>query len=945
MLAFLWKKVWKNKWMMVSLLLGNILLMGIASGIPMYAQATLQRMLNLQFRQYQDDNGVYPGRINIQIPITNENGPTAAQQYETGRAAVLDQLPRSFGVPSLSSKSTISLASIGILPQTPMGDDSSPMIVRLSGMTDFAQHVTIAQGRMFDPTPRADGVIEVVVSQSTYDQLNLFLNTIYVYQSRKDGVPPLEFVITGVISNDVGDDIYWTPTRDSFGSTLANYTLFMDFGEAKSLFLDNFSANFPISAVYTVILDASKLSVRDTATYLDITAALHTIYDIGKYNPNVSESLTDILSTYQAQSRQLNLSLWVLQAPVFIMIIFFIFMVTKQILSLDRNDISVLKSRGASRSKIVLIYFLQGVMVCVVGYIAGLGLGWLICRIIGASDGFLNLVSRAGLPISLNPEAFLYMGAAVLVSMATMILPVLGYAKVGIVDLKRELNTRKKSIWQTLFLDVLALIASVYGLYTFNTRKDIVMLTGAALHSVDPLMFLTSSLFVIGLGLFCLRIFPRAVSLIFRLFRRFISTPMYASLLRVTRTIGEEQFIMIFLMFTLATGIFNAKIARTINQNTEDQINYTIGADVAFQQQWANNSAYNPFTGTNTPPTMYYEPDFDRFTRLPGVVSAAKVLVAQPTFTDSGGQKLSNVTLMGIKSDDFGRTVWFRDGLLPAHINNYLNVLALDPRGVLLSSNLKQSYKIGDHIQYSVNYAVGQKSASGVVDGFVDYWPGYSRFTPSANGGGDTENYLIVSNLSYLQSQWGVMPYQVWLKTDTASDNFVVDYANQNNILFTSYNDAKGQIVDSRNAPLLQGMNGALTVAFIISLIVCAVGFLIYWILSIRGRVLQFGVFRAMGLSMRAVIRILVNEQVLISGVAIVLGAGIGILASQLFVPIIQISYSASQQSLPLVIITEASDYIRLLVFVGVMIVICLGILTYIASKIKIAAALKLGED
>lgn len=36
--------------------------------------------------------------------------------------------------------------------------------------------------------------------------------------------------------------------------------------------------------------------------------------------------------------------------------------------------------------------------------------------------------------------------------------------------------------------------------------------------------------------------------------------------------------------------------------------------------------------------------------------------------------------------------------------------------------------------------------------------------------------------------------------------------------------------------PLLQGTNGVLTMSFIVMLVLCTAGYLIYWIMSIRAR-------------------------------------------------------------------------------------------------------------
>ena len=55
-------------------------------------------------------------------------------------------------------------------------------------------------------------------------------------------------------------------------------------------------------------------------------------------------------------------------------------------------------------------------------------------------------------------------------------------------------------------------------------------------------------------------------------------------------------------------------------------------------------------------------------------------------------------------------------------------------------------------------------------------------------------------------------------------------------------------------------------------LLLCITGFLIYWILSIQSRTLQFGIFRAMGMSMGEILTMLVNEQLFITGVSIAAG-------------------------------------------------------------------------
>jgi len=301
---------------------------------------------------------------------------------------------------------------------------------------------------------------------------------------------------------------------------------------------------------------------------------------------------------------------------------------------------------------------------------------------------------------------------------------------------------------------------------------------------------------------------------------------------------------------------------------------------------------------------------------------------------------------MAIETDSFGEAIWFRDDLLRTHINHFLNVLASRSDGVLLSDNFRTAngVEIGDVIHFSDWLG---NPTRGTVMGFVDHWPGFSPMQRQYVDGQVVEVFqpLIVANLGHLQTQWEVRPYEIWMRTNTETNTFFHDFVTENRVMIVEFTDAQADLIESRSDPILQGTNGVLTVGFIVTLTICFTGFLIYWILSIRSRVLQFGIFRAMGMSMRSLIGLLINEQFFITFTAIGLGALVGEISSRLFVPLIQMSYSAADQAIPLMIVTEAQDYRNLYVVVGTMIFICLIVLAAYISKIKIAQALKLGED
>ena len=153
------------------------------------------------------------------------------------------------------------------------------------------------------------------------------------------------------------------------------------------------------------------------------------------------------------------------------------------------------------------------------------------------------------------------------------------------------------------------------------------------------------------------------------------------------------------------------------------------------------------------------------------------------------------------------------------------------------------------------------------------------------------------------------------------------------------------EISEAKKDPMLHGMNGILTLDFLVTMIICGAGFIIFWFLSIRQRVLQFGIFRAMGLKKRELISIIMWEQILISAVAIIVGILIGGITSQLFVPLFQIVDTSAERVIPFVMAYNRQDYFRIYALVAGMLAIGIGALSRFTTSIKMDQAVKLGED
>ncbi len=941
MIHFIRQKLLHKKWMVISLLIGNILLIAIACSNPMYQGAALQKTLNSKLDKFIQENNENPGVVSFVANMKGQDGQE--KEYESMRKEANEAAERLNVEQNYLIQFNESAKTRGYY----MGErkqNSMSKTMKLVSMSELEKHTTILAGRMYGDSETADGTVEAVISQKSMSKLDLMTGDVLELRKFKDKKGnAVKVKIVGVYSNSKEEDTYWVQSPSDY---------YMELFISPKVFESNFvnlkKQNFVMTTTWHLVFDYRQLAAEQVGSLVSETEEIIE-ENSGKYNSRMDEPVyMDVLRDYQIAEKKVKTTLHILQIPVLALLLAFIFMISRQMLDLEQNEIAMLKSRGAGKKQLILIYLLQSVILSGISAIAGLPLGYFLCKVLGSTNGFLEFIRRKALHITLGPSVFMYMLAGVAVSVAFMVLPVFKEANVTIVNVKQNRNKKKKTIFRKVYMDVILLGVSLYGLYNFTQQEDALMAQMLEGESLDPFLFICSSLFIISASLVALRIQPFLIKVVFLIGRKRWKPSFFASFLQIIRTRGKQSFMMVFLMLTVALGIFNATVARTILSNSESNIRYANGATLVLEEQWANNAVF-----ASKDPDIelaYTEPDFSVYENMKGVRHATKVY-KEDKITTSLGKKMSenevNVSLMAIDTKNFGMTVSdFDTSLLPTHLNNYLNAMAGNPEAVLLSSNFqkKMGVKLGDKITYT---NTDETDMTGVVYGFFDYFPGYVEQTHELNAQETlvtTDNYLVVANLAPVQQTVGVKPYQVWIQTE-GSSQFIYDYAKKNGIEYTVFDDVAAKLVEVKNDALFQGTNGILTMSFIIILILCCTGFLIYWILSIKQRELLFGVFRAMGMTKKEIIQMLINEQIFSSGLSILIGAGLGMLASVLFVPLVQIFYASTDQAVPLHVVFQSVDMIRLFSVIAIVIIICMIVLAKLISKINISQALKLGED
>ncbi|WP_438434803.1 FtsX-like permease family protein [Gorillibacterium sp. sgz500922] len=950
------RKMANNKWLQLNLWAGLAVCVALFSSMPLYSQAILQRTLIREVQQTQLQNGIYPGFVRVSTTNASEVMDKKTAEAIAKADRYVEALPVRTGLDKLSFYRQRTTQRMKVY-----GADASERerltqktVGTLQALSDMEKRVKLLEGRM--PVDRTDDVLEALVTQDFLFKVKRQLGAELTVEVPDQG--SLRVMPVGVMATDPDADPYLSyRTEDNSDGLL------IPFGQFEREFTQGGKARVA-SLEWRLALDYRQLKVGSIDSFIQADRGLRSYFlgKIGSSEVNIPAIKT--IQSFQGKAAKLDLLLLSLYSPVMLLLGFYLYMAANLIVQRQKTDISVLRSRGASRLQIMSMYVLENLLLGLAALGVGPFLGIGFTKVLGAANGFLEFVDRSALEVSLTSGAYRIAALAVGGAILLTLIPALAATRASIVDQKRQTaRLTKRSFWHKTGLDILLVGLSLYLLSNFHQRQE--DLKRLALDSdalrIDPLLFLMPALFALGGGLLVLRLYPWLVRLLFWLGRRIWPPSLYHTLITVSRSSGQYLTLQVFLIMTVATGLFSANAARTINDNLDSQIRYSAGADIVLKTRWESDAKPSWSSGSGQPPqsdagggtasaaqrVQYKEPPFQPFQNLEGVEAVAQVFKKESArFSNVSGNKSGKTTLMGIDTQAFGNTAWMKNELLNYPINAYLNLIATNPRAVLISRSLADSAELkpGDPIRVSWD---GLDETTFTVYGVIDYWPSWNSRSSGGGGGGEGDpSRLIVGHLSAIQNRLAVEPYEVWLKLkDGAAEQTVYDQLQKRQVKIAAFRDARQELLQSRSDPFRLAVNGILTLGFVISLSISFFGFLVFWILTLSGRTLSYGVLRAMGMPFRQIIGMMVGEQLLTSVAAVFMGAGIGRLVSRLFVPLFELSFATREQVLPFSIVRRLSDSLQLFGSVGCMLIAGLLILGYRLSRVRIAQALKLGEE
>jgi putative ABC transport system permease protein len=420
-------------------------------------------------------------------------------------------------------------------------------------------------------------------------------------------------------------------------------------------------------------------------------------------------------------------------------------------------------------------------------------------------------------------------------------------------------------------------------------------------------------------------------------------------LARTTR--GYTGPIML-LIITMSLATFTSSMSLTLDRYLYDRAYYVTGTDLRLNDLGEDTQpAELGFGGGQQDPQAAADDAKDEglnearwlfvpvtdYLTIPGIKDATRV--GRSEVEARVNNQFDKGIFLGVDRADLPGVVGkaFRSDYANTSLGELMNRLADDPGALLVSSGFMGKYglRIGDRVSLAMNAFGNVQIVPFVVVGDLRLFPTLYDDQP-----------FFIGNLDYaFEMQGGQYPYEVWTTIAPGTDPAaVVKETESRGLRVFLQEDAPSLIETELLRPERQGVFGLLSVGFLASAFLTVLGFLFYSVLSFRRRFVELGMLRAIGLSVGQMATLLTCEQGLIIGTGMGIGTLLGITASRLFIPFLQVRADQHPQTPPFVVEIAWSQISIIYTIFGSMLVLAVLITMFLLARMRIFQAVKLGE-
>lgn len=507
------KRLYAQKGLTLATLVGLGVITALMFSIPLYADAVYFRVLREELAQ-QPSTVTHPSThspftfmfryIAAWHGLVSWEDVRLVDEYLSGPAIFELELPRQLFVRYFKTE------NFHLLPQedAAYADIKDPLTSVNFGFISGVEHqITLLEGDFpveADASP--DSTVEILMSEVLASRLGVHVGETYLTFTRQEvnGARQTTLIpirVAGIWRASNPDHTFWfTPPHTLHELLLVPEETFL---KRISPYMEGEIA----TALWYLIMDGSNVHASDAGPLLNRITTIQ--QQTSALLPKISLHISpiDALRRYQHAATLLTILLYAFSVPILFLILTFINLVIRLSVERRRNEIAVLRSRGATTGQIIGMAALEGTILGGIALVIGLPVGELIAEIMGQTQTFLNFTTQADLRVGVTTPT-LYIGIITIgLTLATQVIPTIEAAGHTIVSYKQvKARSLRPPWWQRAWFDAWLFAPAAYGTYLLARQGSIIWPgTDEIIENTpfqNPLLFLVPALAIFALTLF-----------------------------------------------------------------------------------------------------------------------------------------------------------------------------------------------------------------------------------------------------------------------------------------------------------------------------------------------------------------------------------------------------------------------------------------------------------
>lgn len=892
-----WKRLWHHPGLTLLALLGIVLSVGLVSNASFFAQAVDLVILRQELAALSQRTGRPPFSMRIYL-FPSARKPVSLQTAENVGRHIAATLSAEVGLPLRHQGLHIESGSLLLLPAPDDPRYANATGTHLSStslvyIANVAPQMEIIAGDPLDDSP-SQGKLDVWMHAYLAEKMGVRPGEEFALQIAF-GQAPLPIRVRGVWRARDARDPFWFSDPDI---VLREMLLVR-----RADYLASVQPLIPGQTKFVawhVILDEQHILPAKARAYArGIERGLAVI---SQYAPGVKLDVSPLEPLTQFVQRQTTLTTTLLSfnLPAFGFLLYFLMLISAILTHWQRRETAILVSRGIGIAGVVGMTLVEELLLFLVGAPLGIGLGMALARAMGHTASFLTFTQRPPLPVSLNGFNLPLTAAALAIALFSRLWPAAQAARRSVIEHEREhARPARGPFWHRYYIDLLLVAPALYAYRQLDRQGTLALLVRDRPEDLyrDPLLVLTPALFIVTASLLTMRLFPLFMLLLDRLATLTNWVTPHLALRQLGRQSQEYVNPLLLIIVCLALGSYTLSLAASLDQWLIDRIYYGAGADLTFLPTLERQDR-----SEDELPGADWIPLPSEFRALPGVLAVARVGDYKVQLS-LGQDRPLIARFLAVDRLEFPAVAWFRADFAAEPLGALMNALAAAPEGILVSERFldENQLHVGDKLTATVELDEG-------IYVFSEFLiVGTYRHFPTVY----EDRTAVIGNLEHLFSFYGAtFPHRIWMRLQPEADGrTVLQAVSDLGIEAGAPRDTRALIREEQGKMERAGVFGALSLGFLASAAMAALGLLVHSYASLRDRLYRFAVLRAVGIERRQVIGQIALEYAALIAYGVAVGIGIGGVAAQRLAPYFRI---AAGQKAPLPPLIPIVDYDRM---------------------------------